>query len=457
MKPTKSGRIPRWLTAVFMFAISFALLALSLFFDILSALYYSITIALAVMLWLHVDQQPPDELGFKFVSRWWLQLILGVLAGGIVIGLIIWLEVVLGWVVLTPLFSTLPWLMISGSLGFYTIWQGLVAGAEELVGRGYIQQNLATRLSIPFAILIAAVMFAVLHVPSIISNEVPLLNAGIMCLNLALGGILLGLAFAETRTLWLPIGIHFGWNFVMYHIAGFGGIGLYHVQNLGPEIITGGSIGPEAGFVGVFALLFLIALVWIWTRKYNKQLMRTFTRKPLLLFLFGFLVAAIPAVVGIIFSGLGLLLIVWLVYIIVFLQVWENKILCSHCPYYAVNGQTLRCHANYGLYKLWKYNPAPMSRAEQIQMVVGVSILIGFPFPLLVFGQQWLFLILTSVGILVMATILFGWLCLRCINFSCPFNRVPKNTVDDFLTENPEMRKAWEESGYNLGSLEKPD
>ena len=92
-----------------------------------------------------------------------------------------------------------------------------------------------------------------------------------------------------------------------------------------------------------------------------------------------------------------------------------------------------------------------MSWSEQIQMIVGVSILIGFPFPFLILGQQWLYLILASLGAIVFATILFGWLCLRCVNFSCPFNRVPKDVVDSFLKEKPKMRKAWEKKGYQLG------
>ena len=92
-----------------------------------------------------------------------------------------------------------------------------------------------------------------------------------------------------------------------------------------------------------------------------------------------------------------------------------------------------------------------MSRSEQIQMIVGVSILMGFPFPFLILGQQWLLLIFASLGAILFGTILFGWLCLRCVNFSCPFNRVPKNVVDGFLKENPKMRKAWEKKGYRLG------
>ena len=35
---------------------------------------------------------------------------------------------------------------------------------------------------------------------------------------------------------------------------------------------------------------------------------------------------------------------------------------CSHCPYWAEEGNVLHCHANYGVFKIWKFNPKPMSR-----------------------------------------------------------------------------------------------
>jgi len=40
--------------------------------------------------------------------------------------------------------------------------------------------------------------------------------------------------------------------------------------------------------------------------------------------------------------------------------------------------------------------------------------------------------------------------CRRCVNFSCPLNRVPKSLVDAYLRRNRVMREAWEASGYKL-------
>ena len=39
----------------------------------------------------------------------------------------------------------------------------------------------------------------------------------------------------------------------------------------------------------------------------------------------------------------------------------ETRVLCSHCPHYAEEGASLRCWANYGSPKLFKYRPGPMS------------------------------------------------------------------------------------------------
>lgn len=450
MSESTYHRIPRWITAVFMFAITIVLTALTYFIDIVGAIYYYVSILLVLLFWIYVDRQLPEELGFRLESRWWLELLLGILLTGIVLWLIVWLEVLLGWVILIPVFLDQTLWLIAGALAVYAINQALVAVGEELVCRGYIQQNLATRLTMPFAILISAAMFAIFHVPSMVYYSLPLVLAIIMFSNVILAGILFGIALARTRNLWLPIGLHFGWNMVLYHIVGIRGFGLFQYQSIGSEILTGGIIGPEAGLLGTVAFLFLIAIVWIGTKESGGQLLRIFNRKPLLMFAFGFLVILIPVVLGLVLAGLWIFLIVWIIYAIFFLQVWENRILCSHCPYYGSEGRTLRCHANYGLLKLWKYNPAPMSHSEQVQMVIGVAIMIGFPFPLLFLSQQWVFLIFALFGAIVLGAILFGWLCVQCVNFSCPFNRVPKDEVDAFLKEHPEMQKAWEEKGYQI-------
>jgi membrane protease YdiL (CAAX protease family) len=81
-------------------------------------------------------------------------------------------------------------------------------------------------------------------------------------------GLLLGAAYAATRHLWLPIGLHIGWNFAEGSVFGMsvsGGttsVGLLQGSLNGPRILTGGQFGPEASIVAVIVCL-LAALHFI--------------------------------------------------------------------------------------------------------------------------------------------------------------------------------------------------
>lgn len=88
-------------------------------------------------------------------------------------------------------------------------------------------------------------------------------------------GLMLGAAYAATRTLWLPIGLHFGWNFALSGIFGVTvsgnedmPAGLLHGVLSGPEAITGGGFGPEAG---IFAILVCVIPAVVFLRTAKRQ------------------------------------------------------------------------------------------------------------------------------------------------------------------------------------------
>ena len=156
----------------------------------------------------------------------------------------------------------------------------------------------------------------------------------------------------------------------------------------------------------------------------------------------------VTAIGGVIAGGYGWWLLGWMAYMLFFFFVWEGRVLCSHCPYWAEEGHMLRCHANYGVIKIWPYRPGPMSRSEQVQFLIGVLIFLLYPLVFLVIGGQYLY---AGIGLASAAS--FGYLlhrdiCDRCVNFSCPLNSVPAKTRRAFFERNPVIRKAWEESGY---------
>ena len=160
--------------------------------------------------------------------------------------------------------------------------------------------------------------------------------------------------------------------------------------------------------------------------------------------------AIIAAIAGMVRGGFGVWLYGWLGYALFFFLVWEARILCSHCPYWAREGRTLHCLANHGVIKIWRYHPEPMSRGERFQFLLGVAILCFYPLPFLLIGGEYLLALITFVGVICCAVILRVNTCSRCVNFSCPANAVPKPIVDAYLRRNPVMRRAWEEAGYRL-------
>jgi len=176
-----------------------------------------------------------------------------------------------------------------------------------------------------------------------------------------------------------------------------------------------------------------------------------FDRRDLVAFAVDFLPFGIAVVAGLIRSGLGLCLLGWFAYWIVFFFVWEARVLCSHCPYWAAEGRVLRCHANYGVIKIWKYRPGPMSKWEKAQFVPGVALFVGFPLVLLLAGGEYVLALVALAGAVSASFNLWRHSCSRCVNFSCPANHVPKQLVDAYLRRNPVMRAAWEATGYRLG------
>lgn len=180
------------------------------------------------------------------------------------------------------------------------------------------------------------------------------------------------------------------------------------------------------------------------------RLMCRFDTKDMAGFLMSVLPFAVTAVVGVIQAGYGWYLLLWLAYSLFFFFVWEARILCSHCPMWAEESRVLHCHANGGVVKLWRYRPGPMSGWEQAQFIVGALFWLGFPFIFMLLGGEYL---LALIGLTAVASGVFTvrrTACSRCINFSCPINAVPKETVDAYLLRNPGMRAAWEASGYLL-------
>jgi hypothetical protein len=161
----------------------------------------------------------------------------------------------------------------------------------------------------------------------------------------------------------------------------------------------------------------------------------------------------VTTIAGVIRSGYGRYLWLWLAYSLFFFFVWEARVLCRHCPYWAEAGTILHCHANYGVMKIWKYQPRPMNISERIQFIIGTLLFLGFPFPFLLLGQEYLLALVGLSAAVSAAFILKRNVCTRCINFSCPLNSVPMRLIGAYLDRNPYLRAAWESEEFHSWNL----
>jgi hypothetical protein len=160
-----------------------------------------------------------------------------------------------------------------------------------------------------------------------------------------------------------------------------------------------------------------------------------------------FLAIALPPFIT---AGIGIvgvnawLLLPWIGMAVSYFGFIEIRVMCSHCPHYAEPGiKSLKCWANYGSPKLWKYRPGPMTVGENIVFFAGLVLITGYPLGLLLYSSQWILLVLFTLLVVVMGMAMSRLMCAKCINFACPLNRVDPAVRSLFLAQNPRIDEAW--------------
>jgi membrane protease YdiL (CAAX protease family) len=123
----------------------------------------------------------------------------------------------------------------------------------SIMMRGYVLQELMSKFSTATSVIMSSLMFTALHGGQLAQSDM----AAVGALNIFLASVLLSLAYLVTRTLWLPIGIHAGWNVMQGPVLGINVSGTdmattwQPVTLSGPEMMTGGAFGLEASVLGL--------------------------------------------------------------------------------------------------------------------------------------------------------------------------------------------------------------
>ncbi len=135
---------------------------------------------------------------------------------------------------------------------------------EETLARGYGFIQIARSLGFWPAALLSSAAFAAGHLGNSGETTLGLINAGLL-------GFALAYTLRRTGSLWLALGFHASWNFTQSTILGVSNSGsiaqdaLLRSTLAGPELLTGGSAGPEGGALATVAAIILMVFAHLQT------------------------------------------------------------------------------------------------------------------------------------------------------------------------------------------------
>jgi len=221
----------------------------------LNALVLLIPSAISLLVMARIDKVRASAFGLSLHQGWFRDILTGIgFAGGLLLFTLVG-SFLFGnaRVESSGSISLLP------TIGATFLVLAVAALSEELVFRGYPFQVFLKSLGPWGAMLLISLIFGLLHAPNPGATLLSILNT-------ILAGIFLCRAYLKTRSLWLPYGIHVGWNAGLalvlgYPVSGIDTPSILKTSVSGPDWILGGGYGPEGGVLGT--VIFLAATIVI--------------------------------------------------------------------------------------------------------------------------------------------------------------------------------------------------
>ncbi len=203
------------------------------------------------------------DLGLRYYRAFPVDLVMGILLGPILFAAIWLFESATGFL-LGSNGPTLNWL----ELAKWAVVFACIAINEELIVRGYLLQTINKVWGGAIAIVASSLYWGLAH---LFNPNASLISV----LNITVAGLLFAYAYIISGHLWLPIALHFSWNFAQGAIFGFPVSGFQVETSVlqpaieGPKAVTGGLFGPEGGLVALFAIMLGAAILYGWG--YSRQ------------------------------------------------------------------------------------------------------------------------------------------------------------------------------------------
>jgi membrane protease YdiL (CAAX protease family) len=224
-------------------------------------------LAALVIMAFAIDKRGADTLGFN--AKRLIDLVTGTLLGAVIFAAPLVVLLGLGAARIEPDFSAFS----ATALGLAVVLCFFNVVTQEVLVRSYIFQELWKKYGAAIAIGVTTLIFVGLHAAPISQGTLGLIAGA----NILVASVMLGLAYVRTNALWLPIGIHLGWNTLQGPVLGINvtgndiGLGTWNVFVFsGDQLLAGGAMGVEggvAGLVGPVLGLVAVALIWRRTRR----------------------------------------------------------------------------------------------------------------------------------------------------------------------------------------------
>jgi membrane protease YdiL (CAAX protease family) len=164
-------------------------------------------------------------------------------------------------------YEVLGWGSPAGALALLGFTAAAVV-TEELMFRGVLFRIVEQRIGTWASLVLSGLLFGASH---LFNEHATLWTAFAIAVE---AGFMLAAAYAATRNLWVPIGVHFGWNFAQGGIFGTSISGKDAPKGLldgvtsGPYLLSGGEFGPEASGYSVLAgVVVTVAFLWLARRR----------------------------------------------------------------------------------------------------------------------------------------------------------------------------------------------
>jgi membrane protease YdiL (CAAX protease family) len=216
-----------------------------------------------------------------FEGRWPRELALKSGAGLAGLGVLIGFGLFCSVYAILTILGVVSWGGFRGFAGTeeMVVMAAIAGVGEELLFRGVLFRVVEDSLGTTISLIVSAVLFGLMHSASPGAFSV---NVNTVAIALE-AGLMLAAAYAWSRNLWLPIGIHFAWNFTEGGVFGAvvsgehaNGIFTANFSKSASTLITGGAFGPEASVVTVIVCLALATVFLIATWRAGRWRKLTF-------------------------------------------------------------------------------------------------------------------------------------------------------------------------------------